>query len=181
LNLILFGFQNSGKSRFGQMAARKMEMRFIDTDRMIEELYFQKNKQKAAVRAIFESVGPSMFRELERESILTLKGVLNAVISIGGSAMLDFSNREILESLGKCVYLHVSKETLKVRTLSSGHLPVYLDRMDPLGSFEKVYEERKPIYEGILAEWVNTEGKSEEQIVEILCAIIEAEETASGE
>lgn len=180
MNLILFGFKNSGKTRFGKLVSKRMEMRFSDTDDLIEEIYYHSSGQKLKVWPIFEKIGPNGFRKLEANAIASLAEVTNTVIATGGGAILDYVNRSILESLGKLVYLHLTKDTLKIRTLS-GDLPAYLDAKDPVRSFERLYEERKPIYESIAAEWVNTEGKSDEQIIDILCTIIETEETESGE
>lgn len=180
MNIILFGFKNAGKNRFGTLVAKRMEMRFLDTDDLIEELYYHSSGQKLTMRQVFEKIGPSGFRELESNAVASLVEVTNSVIAVGGGTILDHVNRSTLESIGKLVYLHVTKETLKVRTLS-GDLPAYLDARDPVGSFERLYEDRKPIYESIPAEWVNTEGKSDEQIIDILCTIVETEETDSGE
>ncbi len=40
MNLILYGFPCCGKSNSGVIAARRLERTFIDTDQIIEALFF---------------------------------------------------------------------------------------------------------------------------------------------
>jgi len=96
-----------------------------------------------------------------------LKGLDNTIIAVGGGAILNYKNREILEKLGKLVYLKIAKEPLKERLLSEDQ-PAYLDPNDQMRSFEKMYDERKPLYEKIPAVWIDTTGKSEEEVTQML-------------
>jgi len=76
-----------------------------------------------------------------------------------------------LEKIGQLVYLKVGKETLKKRLLA-GELPLFLDPKNPEASFEKMYAERKSIYEAIAAITIDAEGKSEKEILSLLEEVV---------
>src|SRR3989337_2640262 len=118
-------------------------------------------------REIYRKLGQETFRELETHVIEGLKGLDNTIIAVGGGAIFNYKNREVLAKLGKLGYLKIAKEPLKGRLLYEDQ-PLYLDLNDLERSFEKMYAERKPLYEKIPAVWIDTTGKSEETVVEML-------------
>lgn len=169
--LILFGFKRSGKTSIGRRLAQKLRLPFIDTDEIIEDLYAEEHDLLSCA-GIAKKEGEELFRQFERRAISSLEGTKEGIISVGGGAVLDPANCEILAKIGQLLYLQVDKETLKKRLLS-GVLPSYLDPADPNGSFEKMYEKRRPIYEKISALRIDTEGKSEEEVAELLMQLME--------
>lgn len=179
MNLILFGFKGCGKTHFGKLLAQTMHRRFIDSDQLIIDLFSQKNNRQLSVRKIHQELGERAFRDLEREAILTLEGVENAVISLGGGAVLMPENVEFLQKLGALVYLEASPETLRKRVLRE-ETPSFLDQEDPLGSFLNMIHERKPIYESIAARRINTENYDEAGILAFLRSILILEEPPNG-
>lgn len=171
MNLILFGFKRCGKTFFGKLLAKKLHLPFIDTDRIIEHMYMQETGQKHTCREIAQKNGAPFFRNLENRAIMSLDGVQKTIISLGGGAILNPENAAFLEKLGQLVYLKADKATLKERLLAF-ELPSYLDPLDPEGSFEKMYQERVPIYEKIPAIQVKTDHKSEQQVIEELSSLL---------
>jgi shikimate kinase len=161
-NLILFGFKKCGKTHYGQRLASQLKYDFIDTDHLIEK------ELRLTCREIVKIHGENHFRSLEKKAIATLQIKKNTILSVGGGAILDPENAEALKKIGTLVYLEVDKETLKHRIFNSQHLPSYLDEADPLNSFEKMYRERKPIYEKTKAIKVNIEGKNEDEVLALL-------------
>lgn len=161
-SVILFGFKSCGKTHFGSLLARELRRAFVDTDQLIEQ------ENNLSCREIALQIGDAGFRTLERKVIASLKG--DAIISVGGGAILDPRNLTRLEKLGNLVYIETDKETLKRRILS-GKLPSYLDPRDPEGSFEQMYIHRKVLYEQIRAHKVSTREKTEEQILSELLRI----------
>ncbi len=93
MNLILFGFKGSGKTHFGKLLAQKMHRRFIDTDDWIDELYAKKTGQHTSNREIYIQLGPAAFRALEKEVVKSLTSIKDAIVALGGGAVLDPEKR----------------------------------------------------------------------------------------
>jgi len=172
-NLILFGYKASGKTFFGTLLAQKLNSFFIDTDQLIEELYKKEFQEECNCRQISIKIGEEGFRRLEKRVIDNLNGVTHTIIALGGGAVLDPENCFALRELGKLIYLEVDKETLKRRIFASG-IPSFLDPQNPEDSFEKMYEERKPIYEKISTYTIALHGKTDHQILDELTMLAQS-------
>lgn len=171
-NLILFGYKSSGKTYFGNLLAQELGKVFIDTDLLIEKLFEKKFHEELNCRQISIKIGEKGFRILEEEIIDSLEQVTKAIISVGGGAVLNPENCLRLEKNGKLVYLEVDKEIIKQRIFSSG-IPSFLDPRNPEQSFEKMYEERKPIYSKVSKYKVNVQKKTDRQVLDELIVIAE--------
>jgi shikimate kinase len=77
LNISLVGLPGSGKTTVGRQLARRLQLRFVDSDHAIE------SRIGCTVREFFEREGEAQFRDVEQEVIdeLTLGGP--CVISTG--------------------------------------------------------------------------------------------------
>ena len=166
-SLILFGYKSSGKTHYGQLLSQELGSVFIDTDQWIEERYEKKIHEKLNCRQISIKIGEEGFRQLERIVIDSLDQMTNAIISVGGGAVLNLENCLKLGKIGKLVYLEADKEIIKQRIFNDG-IPSFLDPHDPEKSFEKMYEERKPIYEKVSTFKVNVQGKTDPQVLDEL-------------
>jgi shikimate kinase len=172
MNVILFGFKKCGKTYYGLKVASKLHMNFIDSDHLIEDHYFKLHHHQLTYREIAKKHGFKFFRDLEKHVVSTLTQVKNSVISLGGGVVLNPENVDRLKQIGVFIYLRTPKETLKHRILSH-EPPAFFDPDHPLASFEKMYEERLPIYEQIPSHWVETEHATEEIVVDRICHIIQ--------
>jgi shikimate kinase len=151
MNIILFGFKGAGKSYLGKLLSERLQLHFIDTDRLIEE------RNGLSCREIALKIGLDGFRVLEKEIILDLKST-KSVISIGGGTLLDSDNVNHLKTLGHFIYLDTSKEVLKKRWAQ--------DKMPAFFSFEEMYRERQPVFEKIEAIRVKTDNKTVAEILD---------------
>lgn len=163
-NLILFGYKSSGKTFFGSLLAKELEIPFIDTDQLVEKLYKKEFREECNCRQISIKMGESGFRMLEKRVIDDLSEVTNTIIALGGGAVLNSENCLKLEKLGKLVYLEADKETIKHRIFSD-EIPSFLDPTDPEKSFEIMYEQRRPIYEKVSLFKIKIHGKTDQQIL----------------
>ena len=110
--LFITGYMGSGKSTVGQQLAKKLSIRWIDTDDVIESLIGQ------TISDYFQEYGESTFREIEKSvfsDLLQMEYPL--VISTGGGTLC---NDEILNKIKalddtKLVYLYARVETLSDR------------------------------------------------------------------
>ncbi len=51
MNIVLVGFMGTGKSKIGKLLAKKLEMKYLDTDEIIEE------REGKSISQIFEEEG----------------------------------------------------------------------------------------------------------------------------
>ncbi len=167
MNIFLFGFKKCGKTYFGMKLAQKLHRDFLESDHLIEELYTAEYHQTLSYREIAKKHGFAFFRELEKSAVSLLVQKKQCIVSLGGGLVLDPGNIERLKQVGTVIYLKAPKAVLKTKILS-GEIPHYLDPQHPAESFEKLYEERMPIYEKISTHVVDIENKSEEKILEEL-------------
>ena len=140
MNFILFGQKNSGKTHFGKLLAKKLNFFFIDTDNLIEVLYYQIKNKKISYKEIFKKEGEKYFRKLEKKVIFSLKNSKNSVIALGGGSILSKETQNFLKNFGKLIYLKISFETFLKR--SENTYPSHL---------KKIFHERKKIFEKILS------------------------------
>jgi shikimate kinase len=151
--IVLIGLPGGGKSTVGRQLARRMGVRFLDADTVLEE------RIGMPIRSFFEQHGEQAFRDLE-ESVLDdltqlpapLEGasesttVSGLVLATGGGAVLRERNREHLRSRGTVVYLRSSPEELYRRLRHDTQRPL-LQVADPMAKLRELYEQRHPLYE----------------------------------
>jgi len=179
MNVILFGFKGSGKTYFGKLLALEIRRPFIDTDELMIELYVKDSNQRLSIREIHKILGESRFRELENAAIHTLESITNAVIALGGGAVLNSDHVEYLQKIGQMVYLQASFDTIQKRILNRG-VPSYVDAENPLDSLQKIYHDRKPIYQAIAARRIDTDLLDQAGVIAALRSIVFFEEPPYG-
>lgn len=167
-HILLFGFKKCGKTYYGMKTAQKLHREFIETDHLVEELYVTEYHQSLPYREISKKHGFSFFQELEKRAVSLVAQKKRCVVSLGGGIVLDPENIARLQEIGTFVYLKTPKHLLKTRILS-GDVPNYFDPKHPDLSFEKIYQEREPLYERIAAHIIDVGGKTEEEIIKEIC------------
>jgi shikimate kinase len=145
MNLILFGFKGVGKTFLGKKMALELGRPFYDTDEMIEFRY------KRSVREIFREVGEAQFRKIENEILNTLKNLTNSIIAVGGGTVTDPENLQIMQQIGKLIYLKTSFEMILERILKTG-IPSFIDPENLVANLKILYEKRSQFYETIPAQ-----------------------------
>ena len=159
-NLVLVGFMGSGKSTIGPLVAKKMGMRFVDMDSLIEE------REKTTISEIFVKRGESVFREIETELVKELAIQQDLVIATGGGVVLRPSNIEIFGRTGILVYLHVDAQSAFARTQSYQHRPL-LKGKESVKKIGDLLLERASFYDAIPYR-VETVGYSPNKIAETI-------------
>ena len=117
-NLILIGNMAAGKSTIGRLLAKKLNIKFFDTDFIIE------NKTKMKIFEIFEKKGEATFRDLEKKIILNLLNKNNCVISLGGGAFINDAVRKVVQKDNTTIWLNWSFKTLIDRIKKNNKRPV---------------------------------------------------------
>ena len=167
------GFMGTGKSRIGWELSRRLQLTFIDTDRVIERV------SSMRISEIFELYGEAVFRDYETEIVRRCTRLDDVVISTGGGTVVRAENRALLRERGPVVVLQASAETVYKRTRR--HRRPMLEVGDPEQRIRDLMEQRTPYYDEVASVRVSTDGRESvdvvDEIVEKLEAWVEAQET----
>jgi len=135
----LVGLPGSGKSAIGKEVARRLELPFVDSDRLIEA------RAGCTIARLFEHEGEAAFRERESEALASIVAEGRSVIATGGGAVLRPENRELLRSRTVCVFLDASHDLLWKRLRRDRRRPL-LQVADPEARLRELSAERDPLY-----------------------------------
>ena len=154
-----------GKSTIGRLLAKRLKVKFIDVDKVIEK------KEQKSIKKIFEDDGEKYFRKLEEK--ITFKTLKNkeAVIALGGGAFINSEIREKILKSCKSVWLKVDLNKLINRYKRNNRRPL-IDKKKLDTDVKKIYQSRKKIYS--LANFrINCDNMSKAQIVEKILVFYE--------
>lgn len=134
----------AGKSSVGKILAEKLNRNFHDTDRIIEA------STKKSISEIFASKGESYFRDREEEIVKKITSeVEEAVVALGGGAILRPTNWQVINRSGLTVYLKYTSSVLLnrlARDASSRPLVANLSPESYQTDLLRLFELRKPFY-----------------------------------
>ncbi len=164
-NIILAGFSGTGKSLVAREVAQQLNWGFIDTDDEIVKLAGK------PIADIFQQEGESRFRELEREAVEKACQQRQAVIAIGGGAVVDPRNYELLAKSGVIICLEAKAETIYQRLFQNAAYssetevrPLLADD-NPLQSIRQLKASRQLYYAKV--DWtIHTDRLSISQVAE---------------
>lgn len=136
-NIILVGMPASGKTTIGQLLSEKLtEYTLIDTDSLIEKT------QGITISEIFSKFSEDYFRNLEHQTILMICNGDKKIISVGGGAFENPSNRAALLKFGKVFYLKTDLDILYCRIRDDKTRPL-LQKENPKQVLEKLLLNRE--------------------------------------
>src|SRR2546425_11894452 len=92
-NIILVGFMGAGKSVCGRVLARRLGRCFVETDDMIVA------GEGRSIPEIFRDAGEPRFRQLEADTLESLKLKSGEVIATGGGLPCREGRMELLRQL----------------------------------------------------------------------------------
>ena len=128
-----------GKSTVGKKLAKKLKLKFIDIDKIIEK------KEKRTIKEIFEDKGEGYFRKIEKKISLEELKKNNSVIALGGGAFMDTSIRKEAKNSSVSFWLDLNLKSLFIRLKNVKKRPL-LNQDNLEESVNKIYSERKKIY-----------------------------------
>ena len=138
-NLVLTGMMGVGKSTIGKRLAKKLKLKFIDIDEVIEK------KEKKTIKEIFEIKGEDYFRKIEKKITIEALKKDNFVIALGGGAFMNPLIRKEAENSAMSFWLDLKLESLIMRLKNIKKRPL-LNQNNLKDSINKIYSERKKIY-----------------------------------
>ena len=107
-----------GKSAVGRNLARKLRLRFVDLDRLIEKTEGMK------VSEIFTQKGEPYFRQLEKQMLATVLQNKGQIIATGGGVVMDDANLMLLRERALLIGLTASVDVLLTRAGNGSKRPL---------------------------------------------------------
>ena len=136
-SISLIGMAGAGKSSIGIKVAQQLNLKFVDSDLLIEERFAQ------TLQEILDDAGYLKLRAIEEEAILSID-IADTVLSTGGSAVYSDKSMQYLQQNSLVIYLEVPFDQILER------VPSFLDRgfaKEPSQSIEDAFYEREELYQ----------------------------------
>ena len=138
-NLILTGMMGVGKSTIGNSLSERLNMKFIDVDKVIEK------QEGVSIKNIFENKGEKYFRDVEKTISLELLKKNNSVIALGGGAFMDENIRNSVLKFSVSFWLDIDLKSLQQRLSNFEKRPL-LSNDNLEKTLKDIYLARKNIY-----------------------------------
>ncbi len=167
MNIVLIGFRGAGKSSLADSLSKRLSMKVICSDALIEE------HEKKSIQEIVVKNGWQYFRDVESSIIEKISDEDETIIDTGGGVVENPLNIDHLRIRGFLVYVSASLKDIKNRLLHDSTRP----KLNPLLNTEDdivfAYNRRAPMYEEFMDFRVNTSTHSIEECVEQIIKEIE--------
>jgi XRE family aerobic/anaerobic benzoate catabolism transcriptional regulator len=139
--LALLGLRGAGKSTLGAMLADRLEVPFLELDRLIEQ------ESGVSLSAIFDLYGQSGFRRLERRCLdQVIERHPRFVLATGGSLVSEPATFERLLTMCFTVWLKATPEEHMQRVIAQGDMRPMADNRESMSDLERILEVREPLY-----------------------------------
>jgi shikimate kinase len=138
--IYLVGFMGCGKSTVGRALADELGWSFFDLDDEIE------SGASSTISEIFDKQGEQIFRALEASALAKRVKAVQAgrpqVIALGGGALMDDKNFELVSNHGVVVWLDAPFDLIEKRVAAESHRPLARDRE----KLRQLFDARSPRY-----------------------------------
>lgn len=126
MRIYLIGFMGAGKTHWGKILSKKLELPFYDLDELIVA------SEGRPITRIFEEEGEEYFRMKEKEVLYMITDSHpNLLLSCGGGAPCYFNNIDYMNLHGTTVWLNTSFDILLGRLRQQkAHRPLLRDLDD---------------------------------------------------
>jgi XRE family aerobic/anaerobic benzoate catabolism transcriptional regulator len=160
--IAFIGLRGAGKSTLGAALAERLEMPFLELDRIIEQ------ESGLTLNLIFDFRGQAGFRELERQC---LDNVLRRhpcfILATGGSLVSEAGTFERLLSSCFTVWVRTSPEEHMRRVIDQGDMRPMSNNRDAMSDLKRILAEREVLYSKADIQ-IDTAGRTFEQSLDIL-------------
>ena len=143
-NIVFIGIRGVGKSSIGAMIAERLNLEFVDTDKVFLS-YFPCEH----IGEVYAQLGESEFRRVENQILQALYELNDTVIAVGGGAVITEEGRNLIQGLGKVFCLHLQKQEILKRWEK---MKAYAQKVE---DFDQWYEERVNCLQLVKAVWVD--------------------------
>ena len=162
--IILTGMMGAGKTTVAKILAKKLNIKSIDIDSLIEQNEGEK------ISEIFSEKGEEYFRKIEKNTIDNIFTRENLVISLGGGALENNETREFLLTNSTVIYLQTSPEIIFERIKSNTERPLLCGNMS-VEKISEILEKREKNYQTATYK-ITTDNKTPDQIAEEIIGVL---------
>jgi len=141
-NLVFLGMMGSGKSSIGNLVSKKLNLKFIDIDNLIED------ETGLNILKIFKERGENFFRNLEEKITLRVLKTYGNVVSLGGGSFINKKIKKEILTNHLSFWLNWDESILLKRIRKSKKRPLVLKLTDQeirqlIIKRSKIYSEAK--------------------------------------
>jgi shikimate kinase len=162
--VVLVGTMGAGKTTVGRLVADTLGVAFLDTDHLVEE------RAGKSVAEIFVDDGEPAFRALESSAVADALRDHDGVLALGGGAVLAEETRALLAG-HRVIFLKVGLSDAASRVGLGVSRPLLLGNVR--GRIKQLLDERTPIYAGVAAHTVETDGRGPAEVADEVCALVQ--------
>jgi XRE family transcriptional regulator, aerobic/anaerobic benzoate catabolism transcriptional regulator len=160
--IALIGLRGAGKSTLGAALAERLEMPFLELDRLIEQ------ESGLTLSLIFDFHGQAGFRQFERQCLEdVIRRHPRFIIATGGSLVSEPGTFERLLASCFTVWIRASPEEHMRRVIAQGDMRPMADNRDAMSDLQRILSEREVLY-GKADVQIDTAGRTFGESLEIL-------------
>jgi shikimate kinase len=165
--VLLIGMMGAGKSTVGTALAERLGWAYCDSDTQVQR------RTGMTVPEIFAARGEVAFRQEEAAALAdAVASDHPVVVSVAGGAVLDPKNRDRIRAAGMVVWLRADVATLAARVGDGAGRPLL--GADPRAALERLYRERRPLYEELADVVVDVDRQPVGQVVQEIAGQVTA-------
>jgi len=135
------GLRGAGKSTLGQMLAKRLNVPFLELDRLVEQ------QHGMSLRESFEMFGREMFRRTERATLqATLASHPSFVMATGGGIVAEPATFEMLLTSCLTVWVKAPPQEHMQRVIKQGDLRPMANNARAMDDLVAILASREPLY-----------------------------------
>jgi shikimate kinase len=157
-SITLIGMPGAGKSVIGKLLAKRLTLKFVDTDLLIEAHH------KMPLQQLLDEQGYLKLRQIEESQILAMTPE-NEVISTGGSAVYSDKAMTYLKRVSTVIFLEIGLDTVRKRVHNFDKRGI---ARAPEQTIEMIFEEREVLYRKYADICQSSAGNSPAKIVDAI-------------
>jgi XRE family aerobic/anaerobic benzoate catabolism transcriptional regulator len=139
--IALIGLRGAGKSTLGAALAERLEMPFLELDRLIEQ------ESGLTLDLIFDFHGQAGFRQLERQCLeLVIQRYPCFVLATGGSLVSEPGTFERLLSSCFTVWVRAAPQEHMQRVIAQGDMRPMSNNRNAMSDLRRILAEREVLY-----------------------------------
>jgi shikimate kinase len=170
--LVVVGPPASGKTTVGTAVSGALAVAFRDTDQDIVAA------TGTTIADLFVTHGEPHFRALEQQAVARALTEHDGVLALGGGAVTADTTRALLVAYGRrggrVVWLDVDVASAARRVGLSRDRPLLA--VNPRAMLRQMLETRAPLYGEVATHKVNTSGRTPEDVIADVLAVVSAKQ-----
>jgi XRE family transcriptional regulator, aerobic/anaerobic benzoate catabolism transcriptional regulator len=139
--IALIGLRGAGKSTIGKLLAEKLQLPFLELDRLIER------ESGLSLNMIFDMYGQSGFRRFERRCFdELLNSQRQFILATGGSLVSEPATYDRLLSTCYTIWLRATPQEHMSRVVAQGDMRPMAQNPEAMSDLERILAEREQLY-----------------------------------